>query len=154
MKYMTKEWYDLCQKAGSPPFDEDLNKQVELTIHAYWNEYEKTFNTPPKFMETIDNLHDAEVLSAKHLNNDYVITINGNVWGARGTLQIVLKNAIIKKQDFENQKIGWGYDELYKTDIGYELHVLFFEYGTSKMYDLIVECENINIIDNQTGTAK
>lgn len=145
MKYMTKEWYEKCQLAGRPPFDKSLEDYVDKIQNTYWDEYKRMFPCPPNFMKTIDKLHDCEIISAKFNGNDYVITTDNGEWGIEGTTEILCKNATVIKQDFTNQELGWCYDELYLTAKGYELHVLFFEYGSSQMFDLIIECENIEI---------
>ena len=148
MKYLTKEWYEQCQLAGTPPFDKSLEDYVRKVQETYRCEYEKMFPCPPDFMKTINKLHDCNIVSANMVGNDYtIITANGEQ-GFDGYTQIILKNAILKKKDFENQKLGWCYEELYPTERGYELHVLMFEYGSDNMYDLIVECEDIETMNS------
>ena len=145
MKYMTKEWYEQSQLAGRPPFDKSLKDYVNRIHSTYWHEYKKMFPCPPDFMKTIDKLHDCEIVSANVVGNDYIIISDNSEWGVEGYTKIIFKNAVIKKQDFDKQELGWCYDELYLAERGYELHVLFFEYGSSDVYELIVECENIEI---------
>ena len=147
MKYMTKEWYDYIQVSPRLPFDSSLQKNGDV-IGAYWSEYKKLFPSPPDFMKTIDRLHDFSVLSAGFIGNDYVIHLEDDDNELDGN-KIILKNAVVKKQDFHEQYIGWCYHELYPTEKGYELHVLFFEYGSREMYDLIVECENVEITNDK-----
>ena len=141
---MTKEWYALMQTAGIHPFDKTLQEQVENVIRDYWDEYRRMFPSPPCFMKTINKLHDFSIISARLIDNDYVIHLDDEDNNLEGN-KIVLKNAVVKKQNFDKQELGWCYEELYPTEKGYELHVLFFEYGASETYDLIVECENIEI---------
>ena len=148
MKYMTKEWYDLMQVAGMHPFDKTLREKAEFVIREYCAEYRRMFPSPPYFMRTIKKLHDFSIISAGLIDNDYVIHIEDEDKELEGN-KIVLKNAVVKKQDFDKQELGWCYEELYPTKKGYELHILFFEYGTSETYDLIVECDNIEITNNK-----
>lgn len=136
MKYMTKELYKQCPSFGQ-------------AMDEYLKEYEKTFPCPPPFMETIDCLHDCDLVSAGIVGDDYVIVTENIEWGEDGYTKIVLKNMSLIKQDFDKQSLGWCYDELYRVERGYELHVLFYEYGSSEMYELTVECEDIEIIDIQ-----
>lgn len=141
MKYMTKKWYNACQLAA----DENMIRVLERVPKTYLREYKKSFPCPPDFMKAIDTLHDCEVVSWRHNGQSYYLTMDHMGQGFDEFLQIAFKNARIKKQDFENQHLGWCYDELYSTECGYELHVLFFEFGSNEMYDLIIECEDIEI---------
>ena len=146
MKYMTKEWYNQCQMA-STHFDILEKEQLWKNQRIYWNKYKEMFPTPPEFMERIDNLHDCEINSAEFSDNDFIVVADNSGWGMEGYTKIIFKNAILKKKDFNNQEVGWCHHELYPTDLGYELHVLIFEYGSGNMYGLIVECENIEIVN-------
>lgn len=145
MKYMTKEWYEQCQLANRPPFDKSMEEYCQKNQRTYWLEYKKMFPCPPDFMKTIGRLHDCDIVSADVVGNDYIIITDNSEWGVEGYTRIVLKNIVLKKQDFDKQNLGWCYEELYLAERGYELHVLLFEYGSKKMYELIVECENIEI---------
>lgn len=145
MKYMTKEWYDVMQKSGRPPFPEELERQVKMTMAAYYDEYKKNFPTPPKFMDTVGRLHDCELISAELIGNDFIIKTDLIEWGSDDYVKIIFKNAVLKKKDFGNQGLAWSYEELYIAPKGYELHVLLREYSSGKLYELIVECENIEI---------
>lgn len=142
---MTKQWYGQCQVAGLPPFDKSLEEHVKGVMRSYWEAYKRMFPSPPDFTNTIDRLHDCEIISAKLVDNDYVIITDNGQWGMEGTTEILCKNATVIKQDFNHQELGWYCHELYLTEKGYELHVLFFEYGSSELYDLILTCENIEI---------
>ena len=145
MKYMTKEWYELNHLAHMHS-DKLRIAHVEKIWKTYRDEYKRMFPCPPDFMKTIDKLHDCEIVSAGVVGNDYIIVIIDNLSGDMdGYLKIALKNMVLKKQDFDQQELGWCYEELYPTERGYELHVLLFEYRSDKMYDLIVECDNIEI---------
>ena len=145
MKYMTKDWYAQCQTAR----DKLQKKHVADIQQAYQTNYEQMFPTPPKFTETIDHLHDCDITSAGLIGDDYVIIADNLDRATCEHIKIVLHNAVVKKQDFTDQELGWCYHELYLTARGYELHVLLFEYGSRDMYDLIVDCESIEIIDGK-----
>lgn len=146
MKYFTKEWYEKSQAAYCTfPENIRLRKEVDDTIKAYRDEYVNNFNPAPDFMKTIDELHDCEIVFTCQKENDYIFRIDNSEWGEEGFTDIILKNAVVLKQDFTNQELGWMYHELYKTENGYELHGLFFEYGSDQVYEFIAKCENIEI---------
>lgn len=147
MKYMTKEWYEKCQIAGRPPFDEEIEREVQEIMDSYYNEYKKSFTTDPNFMETIDILHDCEVVCFKKAGNDYIIRTDNSEWGMDGFTDIVLKNAAILKKEFDDsiKDLIWLYEEMYKTMKGFELHCLFFQCGTGDLFELTTDCENIEI---------
>ena len=96
-------------------------------------------------MDTVGRLHDCELISAELIGNDFIIKTDLIEWGSDDYVKIIFKNAVLKKKDFGNQGLAWGYEELYIAQKGYELHVLLREYGSDKLYELIVECENIEI---------
>lgn len=144
MKYMTKEWEKLYQFAHIHS-DKLLIAYVKKRLETYRDEYKRMFPCPPDFMKTIGKLHDCDIVSAGVVGSDYIIITDNCEWGIEGYTEITLKNMVLKKQDFDQQELGWYYEELYPTERGYELHVLLFEYRSDKTYDLIVECENIEI---------
>ncbi len=146
---MTKEWYELCQLAGRPPFDAALQAYVNSVQKAYAREYERSFSCPPRFMNAIAELHDHDVVSAGFDGSDYIIVMDDGGCSTEGSVRLVLKNAVLEKQDFDGQDLGWCYAELYPAQRGYELHVLFYEYGSDKTYELTAECENVEITNTK-----
>lgn len=146
MKYRTKLWYNDFRKAHcSSSRDDALIAHTEKAYLAYLEEYKKTFPCPPFFMETVDNLHDCDILFTKWSGDDFVVRTDHFLSSEDEFIELTFKNANIKKKDFDKQDVGWCYSELYPAKKGYELHVLIFEFGTSEMYDLIIECEDIKI---------
>jgi len=149
MKYLTKEWYEKCQIAGRPPFDEKLDKEIEAVMNTYYNEYKKEFSLIPEFMETIDMLHDCDIVSFRVNGDDYIIRTDNSEWGMNGFTDIVIKNPIVIKKKFSDDIKGliWLYQEIYRTPKGYELHCLFYQRVIGDLFELTVDCEDIEIFD-------
>ena len=54
---------------------------------------------------------------------------------------VIFKNAKILKQDCNLENVWWLYQELYKVDDKYEVHILLRD--EKKLYDLILTCDDI-----------
>lgn len=92
-------------------------------MKAYWKEYKKTFKRcEPVFVESF-NFHDYKVVSYRQKGNDLLLGLD-NSGGFTGINQIIFKDCIVIKQDSPLRGAWWLYDEIYKTDNGYEIHVL------------------------------
>ncbi len=144
MKYLTKEWFQKIQADNDSP-------EVQKAIDDCTAEYKINFPTPPEFMEAISCLHDSEITLAGMIGKDFIIKVeNIELSPVFTDVVLILKNATVKKKDFDMQKIGWCYEELYPTSKGYELHCLLFEYGSNEMYELIVDCEDIEVFGKST----
>ena len=133
MKYYTKEWFRTSQ-------DRDL----PFPPRAYRSEYNKNFPNPPEFMKVIDSLHDCELISVTMQGHDLVIAVDAIEHGPLDSADIVLRNAVVLKQE-PGDNLGWLHNEIYPVKNGYEFHVLFFQYGSGRLYELICECENVEI---------
>lgn len=144
MKYHTKEWYAKCQKANTPPFDTKLELETKETINQYLIEYSKNFPVEPDFMNLINKLHDSEVAFIENHGNDLIIKVECIEYGPIYSAEIVLKNANIIEHEHGND-LGWEHCELFPKEKGYEIHCLFFQYGTSNLFLLTAECDNIEI---------
>ncbi len=139
MKYLTKEWFQKMQTDSDSPY-------IQKAIKDCKAEYEMNFPTPPEFMGTISCLHDSDITLTGMLGKDYIIKVeNIELSPVYTDAVLILKNATVKKKDFDLQRVGWCYEEIYPTQKGYELHCLLFEYGSNEMYELIVECEDIEV---------
>jgi len=98
-------------------------KAVESATKAYWKEYKKNFRDgEPAFTEKF-NFHDCKVISCRKKGKDVILTLD-NSGGFTTVSQIIFKNCSILKQDKPLHGVWWLYDEIYKTNGGYEIHVL------------------------------
>lgn len=149
MRYMTKEWYEDCQRAYCVlPFDTALQKQVKDIQKRYFAEYERSFPAPPDFADLLDTLHDSTVVYAREDEEGYVLITDRSDIQGEDTLRISFKKAKIITDSISDKKAYWGYHELYPAEGGYELHVLFFEISESiSLPELTLRFENIEIKD-------
>jgi hypothetical protein len=107
-------------------------RAVESAIKAYWKDYKKSFpNGEPAFAENF-KLHDSTVISCRKKGKDTVLIIETG--GFTSFSQITLKNCTILKQDMQLHGAWWLYDEIYRTNDGYEIHVLLHK---NKLIDFI-----------------
>ena len=114
-------------------------KAVESATNAYWNEQKNSFkNGEPAFSENF-NFHDCKVISCRNKGKDTVLTLD-NSGGFISISQIIFKNCSILKQDTPLHRAWWLYDEMYKTDAGYEIHVLLQK---KELIDFIVTVTDV-----------
>jgi len=86
------------------------------------------------------NFHDCTVIGIEASNN-LVITLNTSGGFTENNRITFTKPNILLKEDGIIGK-HWLYNELYRTDEGYELHVLF---GGAHLAELIISCSSIVI---------
>lgn len=135
MKYFTKEYYKAPKEEVSAKYKEEFNRNFQ----------EKT-----PFMKFFDTLHDCDIYWIKTDGDEVYFRIGHEGCGAKGFSDIIFKNTIVKKQDFELMEastFGWCYHEIYPSDRGYELHVLFYRYGYEEPYEFVFEFESVEITD-------
>lgn len=88
----------------------------------------------PAWMEDF-SFFDYTVASARRSGRDYVITLEP-------FKQVVFKNATVIKKERILAGSRWMYSEVYKTDVGYEIHGLC---ERKDMLEFIIECEDVNL---------
>jgi len=114
-------------------------KAVESATNAYGNEYKNSFkNGKLAFAENF-NFHDCKVISCRNKGKDTVLILD-NSGGFTTISQIIFKNCSILKQDIHLHGAWWLYDEIYKTDDGYEIHVLLKK---NELIDFIVTVTDV-----------
>lgn len=120
-------------------FCKSNNKTVEKTMNSYWKEFKKNFRTgEPDFVSKFD-FHDCDIISCRTKGNDIVLSLD-NSGGFTSISQIILKNCSIIKQDEHLNGAWWLYDEIYKINDGYEIHVLL---SKKKLVDFVFTVTNI-----------
>jgi hypothetical protein len=143
-------------------------KAVDSAINAYWKEYKMSFkNGEPTFAENF-NFHDCIVVACRKKGKDIVLTLDNsgveysnfhdcivvarkkggdivlsldNSGGFTTINQIIFKNCSILKKDKPLHGAWWLYDEIYKTNDGYEIHTLLDKNG--KLIDFIVYATDV-----------
>lgn len=114
-------------------------KAMELVIKEYWKEYRKNFKKAvPDFYENF-NIHDCRIISYRKVRKDIILSLD-NIGSISTINKLILKNCSVIKQDESLRGAWWLYDEIYKTNDGYELHVLLFK---NDLIDFIVTVSDI-----------
>lgn len=150
MKYFTKEYV----KKGS-------------SAEEFFRTREHIYKAVPKYLADNFGFHDGSVLSFEQINGNIVMTVDRNCYVFEDQTRFVkvtfVNGAILECDDnlkFKSQVVcadgkmcyesicTWMYDELYKTDNGYEAHMLLldqWEWGY-----LTIACSDIEITENIT----
>lgn len=114
-------------------------RAAERAMKTYYKEYQKNFkNGEPEFAKNF-NFHDCKVISCRKRGNDVVITLD-NSGGFTDLNQIIFKDCLIIKQDIPLHGAIWLYDEIYKSDNGYEIYVLLLK---KELIDFIVTTADV-----------
>jgi hypothetical protein len=116
-------------------------KAAESAAKAYWKGYKKNFrNGEPAFAEKF-YFHDCKVISCRKKGKDTILTLD-NSGGFTTISQIIFKNCSILKKDTPLHGAWWLYNEIYKTNDGYEIHVLLLK---NELIDFINNLLSLNI---------
>ena len=103
-------------------FCKNNEKTVELTMKKLTKAEQEQFGeNPPEF--TDESFHDCQITALEKSGKDIVIKLD-NSGGFTDCKGIVFKNAEIIEQDGDLSGAWWLYDEIYKTDNGFEIHAL------------------------------
>ena len=134
MNFFTKEWYYAMQ-------DIESNKErVERAFEEYRRcetaQFEKI---SPVWLRKFQ-FHDKRVQTACPTDGGYVITFEreGKPDGDVG--EILFKAAVVKHEEQALAGAWWLYEEVYKTAVGYEIHILFDRQG---LFECVFECEDV-----------
>ncbi|MHC1694943.1 MAG: DUF4085 family protein [Eubacteriales bacterium] len=109
-------------------------KAVESATKLYWNEYKKNFRSGELAFTENFSFHDCKVISCRKKGKDIVLILD-NSGGFTAINQIILKNCMILKQYTPLHGAWWLYDKIYKTNDGYEIHILLQK---NELVDFIV----------------
>ncbi len=115
------------------------DKSCRNAMDTYWKNYKRTFRRyEPAFAEQF-NFHDCRIISSRQEGNDFIIKLD-NSGGFTSIKKIIFKDCIILKQDSILKNVWWLYDEIYKTDNGYEIHALL---QGKEVIDFIVDVKDV-----------
>lgn len=133
--YVSSEVYKLLKEYcdSNNKFVEDKLKEIEIV------EKEQFKNESIDFLKT--SFHDCFILDVIKEQNDLIIKLD-NEYGFTDKQVITFKNYNIIL-DEGIKETNWLYNELYKNNDRYEVHVLTFVNDDLK--ELILECEDIVI---------
>ncbi|MBU3202482.1 DUF4085 domain-containing protein [Clostridium estertheticum] len=128
-------------------FCEDNEKLVSRTINEYKEYYKKALKSFDRNMVENINFHDCTIIDIKQTEQSLSILFD-NSGGFKDIDVIQFENYKIIKQDALLQNSWWLYDEIYKTNGKYELHILL-QNKNMDLVEFIVSAEYIFFKRNQ-----
>ena len=167
MKRMTPQWYMMCQ--GLHPSAEN-ERSIRKAMEAYRREYIKNFGKQePDFGNA--HLHDSIVLSQWQEGGDLVMELEPDMTDITRLLfkdcQVLhldafigrkkpgsaAKRAAILRESEPLKDAWWLYDEIYPTDGGYEIHILF-EKGSFCLIEFTIRASDIELYRDESVWKK
>lgn len=98
-------------------------KAVKSAVQAYQKDFKRSFaGRLPDFIEQF-NFHDCVVVSCRKKGKDLVIELDLS-GGFTDISGLILKDCQVIKRDRPLHGAWWLYEEIYRSEEGYELHVL------------------------------
>ncbi|WP_164968301.1 DUF4085 family protein [Clostridium tetani] len=128
-------------------FCKNNEKLVEKTFEEYQKYYEKALKTFDKHIVENINFHDCNVIDVKQTKESLKILFD-NSGGFTNINEIQFENYNIIKQDDILQGSWWIYDEVYKVDDNYELHVLL-QNKNKDLIEFVASFEQISFKRNE-----
>ncbi len=126
-------------KKAITDFCNDNERSVKKTMSDYWKYYKKAFDeNEPHFADGFD-LHDCYVTSCHKSGKNIVMHLEG---GMTSTTRVVFRDAEVLCREEPLRSAWWLYDEIYKTDNGYEIHVLLHK---KELVYFTVKCTDVEV---------
>ncbi|WP_373844651.1 DUF4085 family protein [Clostridium sp.] len=120
-------------------FCEDNEKSVNRTLEEYQKYYKKASKSFDRNIVENINFHDCSIIDVKQ-TEQYLSILFDNSGGFTDIDEVQFENYEIIKQDALLQNSRWLYDEIYKINDKYELHVLL---QNVDLVDFIISADNI-----------
>ncbi|MFZ3132006.1 MAG: DUF4085 family protein, partial [Desulfosporosinus sp.] len=109
------------------------DKAVRQAVKEYWREYRKAFkNGEPPFAEEF-NFHDCNVKACRKKGEHIVMELD-NSGGFTEIEKVIFKNCTVITKESSLHGAWWLYDEIYKAENGYEIHVLLLSPQMKLLY--------------------
>lgn len=126
-------------------FSENNNKSVHRTIEKYEEYYKKSLHTFDREMVKNFHFHDCKIIDMKQIENSLSISFD-NSGGFTDIDEVIFDNYKIIKQDAPLLDSWWLYEEVYKTNGKYELHVLL---DSEELIDFVITAQHISYKRNK-----
>ncbi|MFZ5987724.1 MAG: DUF4085 family protein [Bacillota bacterium] len=127
-------------------FCEDNEKIVKRTIKEYEKYYKKALESFDRSIVEKINFHDCTIIEVKQTEQFLTVLFN-NSGGFTDISEMQFENYKIIKQEALLQNSWWLYDEIYKVNGKYELHVLL-QNENMDLVEFIVSAEHISFKHN------
>lgn len=131
-------------KKAATQFCENNQRLVDRTLKEYQKCYEEVAKSFDKNMVKNINFHDCKIIAIKQTEQMLTMLLD-NSGGFTDISQVRFENYKIFKQDSTLEKSWWLYDEIYRTNDKYELHVLLHN-ESLELEEFIVSFESISFI--------
>ncbi len=111
----------------------------QQALDAYDNVTKQQFHEEMPAWLSRFSFHDSQVLSMRRAKQDYVLTFRPEA-ASTDVKEIVFCKASIIKSGKPLHNAWWLYEEIYKTETGYEIHILF---DKTELCEWIIHCEDV-----------
>ncbi|WP_088072784.1 DUF4085 family protein [Gottfriedia luciferensis] len=128
-------------------FCEENETTAKETIKEYGRYYSKSLKSFDKNMIENINFHDCNIVNIEP-NKKSLILFLDSTGGFTDIDEIVFENYQIIKQDGSLANTWWLYDEIYKVNNKYEIHVLL-QNENMDLIEFIISVENIDFKSNK-----
>lgn len=122
-------------------FCEQNKKSVERVIEEYNKYYYEAFKSFDKDMIQNINFHDCKIINLNEKDGSLTLFLD-NKGGFTNINEVVFMNYKIIKQDGLLENSWWLYDEIYKVNDKYELHVLL-QNKNMDLIEFVISVEHI-----------
>lgn len=124
-------------------------KSVNRTIEEYRKYYKKALKSFDKNMVENIRFHDCMIVKSNKKDKSLILLLD-NKGGFTDINEVTFENYNIIKQDGLLENSWWLYDEIYKVNDKYELHVLF-QNKNMDLIELIISVEQIAFNRNKNN---
>ena len=129
-------------KRAITQFCKKNERTMKKTMSDYQKYYKKAFaDGEPPFAEEL-NLHDCVVTSCHKSGRDIVVMVD-NSGGFTNATKVIFRKAEVLCRECPLRGAWWLYNELYKTDDGYELHAMVQK---KELVYFTVKCADIEVL--------
>lgn len=133
LNYVSLEVYNLLKE-----YCEENENYVENVLKEYTHkESEQLKNETNEFFE--NSFHDSFILEVNKNKKDLIIKLDPD-FTDKNIITFKNYNIIL---DENIKECVWLYEEIYKIEKGYEIHILTSNYERNELKELIITCEDI-----------
>ncbi len=125
---------------------EGFRRESQETAERIFREYRSGWRASGLEKIWTDTLHDSSVLSYGWEGEDLVLEFDREEENWQTVKQIIFRKARILTQEKPLEDAWWLYDEIHRSERGYEIHALLYQDGLA---ELTVECADVELVWTQ-----